>query len=581
MATCIFPAKRVAALTAAAIIVASHPVFPQQPDRRDVVPRIDVAPAAAAGVAARAGPRASGVPQTLVRHVEGLDSEPRPFDEGDVERQLGDPFGKLIAAARDPRPGTLAEVLRLIDSLGTDAGGLVNQMVFIVSESGQITVAEAPQLKRRARAVIVRQNAAARDAVFVAPSMRADGRGVIEVMGWDPHKALFNYYERAFDPSEIPVWIWKGDSSHAWNAQTRDGACFRCHRNGEPVMKELRQPWQNWHSPNATIKPESIPDDSPLKTDPLFSIVPESAFLKPADVFENVVKGWIGTLNRARIARYKAGELSVRNLLEPLFRTTTVNWQPSLDVSAGVEAVRVPWTFFYNSSALGDAAELICDDSGAFGQTAPLLDRTAYNDALARLNFRLEEPGVYRKQPGDTHFAFLALEPARTDVDLIFNLVKQGVIGRRLAATLLLVDVPNPVYSPMREAMYALVPDWRVGDVGPAGLDVRLPDLFRGLHAAGTIPEPARTGISQFLALWASAPASWEADACRRLEAYLGNVGQRWRGGDHVPYFRLLGARRDRFLSSAHEKLKESELLFPKSDTSPGLVMHDDGTVRP
>jgi len=572
------------AMGAIALTIVVDPAFPQAPiDRRDVKPMaLAPAPPAPQELDAAGARAAAAAPARLLRHVEGLDSAPRAFDDGDVTRQLGDPFGKLLAGAGTRLPRTLADVLKLVDTLGTGPDRLAVQTIFLVSESGQITLAEAPTLARRARAVVVRLNSTAREAVFVAPSMRTDGDGVLEVMGWDGTKKLFNYYERRFAEPDTPIWLWKGDSSHAWDAQTRNGACFRCHRNGEPVMKELRVPWQNWHTQSASIKPESIPPDSPLKTDPLFAIHPPSQFLQPADQFEKVVEQWIGNLNRSRIARYKSGESSIRNLLEPLFRTTTINLKPSIDPSAATGGViRVPWTFFYNTIALHDVGELPCDASTAFGQADPSLSRAAYNDALVRLNFRLEGPGGYHKQPGDTHFAFPVLEPARTDNDLIFNLVKEQVISRRFVATLLLVDAPNAVYSPIRQAMFALVPNWTIHEIGPAGLETRLADLFRDLHAAGGQPAPVHSGLSQFLALWNKPAASWEADACARLEGYLKNVGERWRAGDHLPYFRLLGARRDQFLASDHETLKESDLLLPKSDASPDLMMHEDGTVRP
>jgi hypothetical protein len=569
---------------AIALTIVMGPAFPQAPiDRRDVKPMaLAPVPPARHGLDAAGARAAAAAPIRLLRHVEGLDSAPALFDDGEVTRQLGDPFGKLLAGAGARLPRTLADVLQLVDTLGTGPDGLAVQTIFIVSETGQITLAEAPTLARRARAVVVRLNPTAREAVFVAPSMRTDGDGVLEVMGWDGTKRLFNYYERRFAEPDTPIWLWKGDSSHAWDARTRNGACFRCHRNGEPVMKELRDPWQNWHAQSASIKPESIPADSPLKTDPLFSIHPPSQFLRTADQFEKVVEQWIGNLNRSRIARYKAGELSVRNVLEPLFRTTTINLKPSIDPSAGTDgAVRIPWTFFYNTIALTDVGELLCDASTAFGQPDPSLSRSAYNDALVRLNFRLEGPGGYRKQPGDTHFAFPVLEPARTDTDLIFNLVKEQVISRRFAASLLMVDAPNAVYSPIRQGMFSLVPDWTIREIGPAGLDAQLADLFRDLHASGGQPAPVHAGLSQFLALWGKPAASWEADACARLERYLKNVGERWRTGDHLPYFRLLGARRDQFLASDHETLKESDLLLPKSDANPDLTMHEDGTVRP
>lgn len=516
----------------------------------------------------------------VLRHVEGLDSAPRLFEPDEALRELGDPFGVRLLRQASPLPGTIRAVLAMLDADIANHDGLSDQTAYIVNESGQIPIDAAPTIARRARAVIVRRNSLASDIVFVAPSMRSDG--TLEVIGWDPRKKLPNFYERRFASDAMPVWIWKGDSTSGWRPETRDHACFFCHRNGEPVMKELRQPWPNWHSMNATVKPESIPADSPLRTDPLFSIVPPSPFLRSADQLELVMNQWIANVNQSRIAAYRNGNISSRALLEPLFRTTTVNLKSSIDPSISTGGrIRAPWSFFLNLSGLNDSAGLTCDHAGAFGDIEPSVDRAVYKNVLSALDFRLEDGNVVISRPGDTHFAFAAPEVAKTDNELVSRLVSDALVSRRFAATMLLVDVQNPIYSTSRNALFSLVPTFRVTDLGGDELDASAVSAFRAAKNAGNGDAVLKGALEEFFALWESPSTNWEKDYCGKVESYLRNVGARWRSGEVEPYFRLLGARRQTFFASDHQKLVESDLLFPKSTTNPVLRMHFDGSVAP
>ena len=557
----------------AALPRASH----AQTFRYDVKP-VYAPPAAAAAKGTKA---ATALPQAgaLLRFVEGIDGAARAFAAGEIERELGDPFGRQLAAWKGAVPADVGAVLAMLDASLAAGAPRPEQAVFVLSESGQIPVAAFPALTRRARAVVARSSGT-NEVVFIAPSMRADG--TLEVIAWDPGKQLMNYYARSFEqPGDRPVWFWKGDSSQAWRPETRDKACFVCHRNGEPVMKELRQPWQNWHSQSASIKPEAIPQGSPLETEPLFRIQPPSAFLKGGEMLEMKVNSWVGRVNQSRVAQFKAGRLDARNILEPLFRTTTANLVSSVEQSIGIRDVSIPWTFFVDTPALSDVAGLDCDTAGAFGAGEPRISRAQYAAVLAALEFRLQDGATVIGRPGDTHFAFFTPEVARTDRDLIFNLVSEGLIDQRFAATMLLVDVQNPVYSPVRAAMHALVPPWKAADVRAPALGERLAQVFRGARNATGLSAPAREGLAQFVELWDQPAGTWQAGYCKKVETYLRNVGEKWRSGAFEPYFRLLGARREQLLRSDHKALVEVELLFPKSKGDARDLMRFDGTVGP
>lgn len=540
------------------------------------LPRIQRAPAAAAPNKTSE----TAINPNVFRHVEGVDDVARAFEVEEARRELGDPFGSRLYAQPSRVPGTIGEVLAMLNADVRGQDRLSDQTVYIVSESGQISLDAAPAIARRARAVIVRRNSLANNVVFVAPSMRSDG--ALEVIAWDAGKKLLNFYERIFSPDNEPVWIWKGDSTGGWRSETRDHACFRCHRNGEPVMKELRQPWPNWHSMNATVKLESIPPESPLRTDPLFAIEPPSPFLRSADQLELVINQWITNVNQSRVTAYRNGEISARALLEPLFRTTTINLKSSIEPSVSTGGrIRVPWSFFLNLSGLADSVGLACDHARAFGEAEPSINREIYNSVLASLDFRLEQGDIVISRPGDTYFAFASPEVAKTDNELVSWLVSGGLVSRRFAATMLLVDVQNPVYSALRGALFALVPAWRANDIDGDGLEARLVSAFRAAKDSDDKDAALKTSLGEFFSLWELPAANWEKDYCRKVEDYLRNVGTKWRSGVVDPYFRLLGARREAFFASDHQKLKESDLLFPKSMTDPSLRMHFDGSVAP
>ena len=70
---------------------------------------------------------------------------------------------------------------------------------------------------------------------------------------------------------------------------------------------------------------------------------------------------------------------------------------------------------------------------------------------LARYDFRLQA-GAF-SQKGDTFFAFFVPAAAREDVVLLQQLIARGIITKRLAACLMMVDFANPVYSDHRRRL--------------------------------------------------------------------------------------------------------------------------------
>jgi hypothetical protein len=518
--------------------------------------------------------------QGFLRYVEGLDASPRPMTEAEVATEIRDPFGMLLAESDAALPGDVTGVLALLGPPGMSSSTLPDQTVYIVHEAGQIPLAQAPDLVRRPRAVILRRDERAREAVFVAPSMRE--AGTLEVMGWDPGKGVFNFYERALGTDDAPIWIWKGDSSHAWRTQTRSHACFACHRNGEVNMKELRLPWQNWHSQSANIKPESIPEDSPLRIDPLYAIEPPSAFLRGGEELEDIVNQWIARSSASQIARFRAGKLGPEFLIEPFFRTTTLNLATSIEQSDSVATTPIPLpvSFFIDQRGLADVGTLFCPRMLTLANEV-IVPRNEYRAMLQKFGFRLEEPGAYTLAPGDTHFAFAAPEVPRADFERVSQLVAGGLVSRQTATNLLLVDFPNPVYSPIREALWNAWQKQSPNVTPGASLDEALHTVLTAVSAAPDTPASVRAEAEAFLSRATLDEPNFKAHACTLIDAYLGAVAARLAAGEVEDYFRLLASRYAAVATSEHSALVESHLLFPKTDPFSGLVMRPSGTVEP
>ncbi len=139
-----------------------------------------------------------------------------------------------------------------------------DQKSFIVGEGGHISwTPETKDLQRALRLTVIRFKGANADIMISADTFPG---GFLQILAWDNNKGVFNYYERLAGPS----WVWRGDSGHSMKEPTRGKGCFQCHVNGNPNMKELNFPWNNWSSMVAPIPDSAVPPTSTLLQDPLF-----------------------------------------------------------------------------------------------------------------------------------------------------------------------------------------------------------------------------------------------------------------------------------------------------------------------
>ena len=525
-------------------------------ERGGVMSRMDVArPVAAVGFGDTGAPRDG----RLHRLRTGLDPpEGVPMEDADVAR-LRDPLAVLLFQ-RGTFPATLRELTSALDA----TGGLPAQMTFVVGEGSQLPWSEATRdVRRELRCLVSRGRTEEQSELLVTTGPDADSREVfLQVLAWDDERGVFDYYLRAEGTS---AWIFAGDSNDALEPATRGRGPFDAHANGSVVMRELREPWNNWHSSRAGVH-DAIPPDSPLRTDPLWRD------RRTADVFEKqVVQRCVRRWTEARLRRVAEGERIEHPdwLLRHLFRTTTVNLRTTDTESAAVEDgsdLALPLTFLFNLELLED---LGLDVPGQ----APLVPGRHYLAGLARHRFRLED-GSGAHWPGDTHFAFLFPEPGLEDNEVVRQAVRSGLLTERFAACALMVDFPNPVYSTRRAALLHHAP--------PESPVADLPEVTAQRIVDAAPSRGPGSAEAEFADMWALPEQQWRAELSERLKSYADAVTAvvaTDTGFDSC--LRLAESRRRTFATSA---LNEFPLLLPRTDLPAGmpvLAMHRDGTVLP
>jgi hypothetical protein len=476
--------------------------------------------------------------------------------DDDVKQQLNDPWALNVL-----RKGAFPADLNITLETLARTGQFPEQDSFFISESAQIhDNAAARKLQRAFRIVITRGGANEALPTILISVPAGDRDGFIELMSWDAVKKAFNFYRRPRNGQ----WAWKGDTRDAFKAATAGQGCFACHVNGVPVMKELKLPWNNWHSQSASIVPEAVPNDA-IKNSPLFTNKSEAQDLEP------IIRGWIERATEARIADIMKGSTitDAPGLLRPLFSTTTVNLTTSgTESRAATPELNLPPGLFLKFDLFAN-----------WNITPPpgfstRVKRPLYQKTLTAFAFRLQQ-GMFSME-GDTHFAFLVPETAAEDIVAIREMVTQKVLTPHFVAAVVLVDFPNPVFSPDRERLLQYVPATGHIQDGRSDLPERTAQAIVLAAATSSPGSPEK----QFTEWWNQSPDQLQAESNKRVRAYLTAVQARLKTQAGVDdYTRLAESRRQRFAKSA---LHEFELLLPRTNIPMAdRRMKTDGTISP
>jgi hypothetical protein len=500
------------------------------------------------------------------RLVVGIDvPPPKPMFSSEVEVLLRDPFAELLLK-RSTFPLTLRTLLTAFGSFDNTPQGLPQQVSYLVADGGHIPwTAETDSLNRQFRFAITRGRGAQIDVLISTSTVIDSETNFLQLLAWDSQNQVYNYYQR-----RSGTWIWAGNSQYALEPATRGKGPFDSHVNGSLVMKELKLPWTHWHSMSAGIKDESLAPDDPLRSEPLFRNKAGAELLQLGAVQPGIIR-W----NNARLGKSIAADGTISDvpyLMRQVLETTTVNLASSETESRLVQedtSVRLPLTFFLNSDALLNEIHL-----------APNISRISvegrlYLDSLKRYEFAVKDGNFH--QEGDAPFAFLVPEPAFEDLNVLSQLLQKKIITRHFAASLLMVDFPNPIFSSRRQQLLKYVPDEARLASGSSDLPSRMVSAIEAVEQSLPVDSPEK----EFLANWRLPDADWKTIFERRIEDYFAVLTAKAATEEGFDGFvRLAESRRREFRK---RPIHEFDLNLPTTNIpmdSPWLEMSEDGTVR-
>lgn len=509
----------------------------------------------------------------------------RPMSAAEVAN-LHDPFAQtvLVPGQGNPNrwPGDVEPLVSLISTLPIGA----SQHSYVLGEGGQITTAVAPRSADRGlRYVVTWSGNTSSPTVFLSAAPTSTHPGTpppfLQVIGYDAARNRFNYYEYISNPGTATrTWAYAGNSENARLSQTRGKGCMMCHINGGLNMKELVSPWNNWNSPASNISPNNVPAE--MVADKLYSQA------DGADQFQTVFQG-LQTVYASKLVQGSIagnGTVSaVPDLLRRLITTSTVNFMATPQHSP--DPVQIPTELFV------DRASLTTSQINLKLVTPPLsVAAAAYANFLTGHGFALQQIDssnrVLYQQTGANYFPLFMPAKAYEDVALMQQLINQKVIDAQFAASILMVDFQNPIFSATRSSLMqyaARIPTaQRLGaGANPAGV----PAQFLALVKAAVTGQPTCTGASvqctaeqQFLRYATS--SQWQQLMQGDLNSYLSAVGAHLNSAGAADYMTLWASRQTQFAAAPGVgNLNEFSLLLPCNNLALNVCkrMKADGTV--
>lgn len=502
---------------------------------------------------------------TLSAFQLGADTRPRPMS-GDEMAALGDYFTTHVLQVA--RPMTLSALAQALDDVPAEFR-LAKRDLFAIAEGAAFAAEpEAEKLATNARLVFVwrHDDDAAPDVMLSTVAEPDDPTALLQLIAWSEKDGAYHYFERSRDGAG---WLWAGNSFHALVEPTRGKGPFDSHVNGSLVMKELRFPWPHWHTQADGI-PRSVLFPDGVRDHPLFATV------AGAEDLENVVRQGVRRWTTSRIHVESESKVidNFHRFARQLTTTTSVNLISSdvnRELVATTAQLALPLPFFVDTDGLERALEEVDpgkDGDGFFARRTITVAGSAYQAELESLGSELVD-GAGHKVAGDSHFAFMVPERAFEDIFVGFALMDAGVVSPRLMLCLLMVDFPNPVFSPRRASLAKFFPERvHVGDAARLDAD---------FEAALRRQESGAPAVAEFLRWWGHADDL--ADAARaRLAEYIDSVNRRLgTPGDIADLLRLAESRRRAF---RRRPLAEFPHSVPRLEHNPGrLVMTTDGHV--
>ncbi len=511
----------------------------------------------------------AGAPITLAagkvyQFIKGRDNAPVEILPPSCRTLLSDPFAELVLLSGNPLPLTTRALLARLDAVNNNPRGLPVQRSFVVADGGHIPwTLETDDLERAFRISIARSQAGSpQPDLLISTGTDFDSESIfLQVIGWDAQRDTFQFYER-----RKGSWVWAGSSWDALSPDARGNGPFDSHVNGALNMKELKQPWVNWHSMAAQITDEVLAPDDPLRTEPLWT--QRSA----AQDFEvQIVRPGILRWHNSRFQKStKNGQLvNLPHFFRQVLETTTVNLVSS-SVSnsklATAQDVPLPLTFFINGDVLIDILGLEPNIQ------VPKVPGTVYRAILQQFDVALTD-GKHRF-PGDTNFVFAVPEASFEDNMILHGLLRRKVLTRKLAAALIMVDFCNPIYSTRRSALLKYVPEFSAVD-NPTSFEASLVASIRTATTAGSAE-------AEFLNGFDLADSEWEHVFKERIETFFHHLEPMFGSAEtFAKVFELAESRRREFRKRPLAEFRLTTPITNIPETASFLEFTSNATIRP
>lgn len=378
-----------------------------------------------------------------------------------VGAHLGDPLARILARA-PTCPQDIVALKKVLASDGLDVTpAMVANRGFHNPEQGSFSFFETVEGHSAAMGATVEKGQffLGHFTVRSGSSLSLDmapvrGKLLIELIAFDARKGMFNFYELIGDGTK-GAWFYRGDSADALadnafvHRAPAQGSpkfgdrmrCSACHTAGEPIMKEIAAPHNDWWRvqrplPFGSAKPDAHVSDLLLR-------------LEDASAFSEKVKLGMNILFASEGYAAAASARSLQERVRPLFCATTVNIASDLVPRAdAVASLTVPQGFLAHPFLVK-------------GRTLEV-DRAHYKNALSALEIRFPE-----NNDADADHGFLAPVVARVDEQAIDALMDEGVVDVEFAADVLAIDAENPLFSKERCDLLRFVPNaehslWKV-----------------------------------------------------------------------------------------------------------------------
>ncbi len=497
---------------------------------------------------------------SVVRFVLGEDAQPQRMTQAEIEDELGDPFATLLLN-KGVFPATGQELLEAIDNeIGPNEPlGSKSQMSFVLGEGSQIPLPDATPSTNAGMRFLVSRGSDPKGPDLII-SAADPNEAFVEVMAWDKKHKGFNYYRSVGGKGR---WAFAGNSRHALSPPTKGKGPFEAHPSGNLIMKELRLPWVHWHSFTVDIFEDAFPKGDPRRKHPWFTKKLGAETCETAVVMPSITR-W----TKARFDQVIGANGDVTDpgrVVEQIVSSPTVNLASSSRESGGAGPVDLPPGFFVDFDGL--------DRVGLPGPPPLSVSRAIYKQSLKTFDFKLSD-GEGFEQAGDTHFAFVVAERAFEDTETLVQAIDRGLVTRRLAAALLMVDFPNPVFSPRRAALLKHAP-------ATATIKNRkstYSEDFAQAIIAASETTPAGSPEKEFVDRWEKA-ATLPGGLGNELKKYYDAIDQKLKGQEGFDDFvRLAESHRNRVRETP---LFEFPLLFPMTNIPKNQrrVMKRDATV--